>query len=101
MTGETIVDPARLADHLAEIARTGVATEHDEAVLGESIAATIFDAPRRRGAIAVVCSLGMAAAPVATRRRPRSRPKHLRELGASGWPVYNVYTADAEPAAGA
>jgi hypothetical protein len=23
------------------------------------------------------------------------------ELGASGWPVYNVYTADAEPVAGA
>ena len=80
MTGETIVDPARLADHLTEIARTGVATEHDEAVLGESsLAAPIFDATGAAvGAIAVVLqSSEWPPRPDAPRRRPRSGAQHL------------------------
>ena len=80
MTGETIVDPARLADHLTEIARTGVATEHDEAVLGESsLAAPIFDATGAAvGAIAIVLQSSEWPPPAsAVRRRPRSRPQHL------------------------
>ena len=54
MTGETIIDPERLADHLTEVARTGV-VKHDEAVLGDRVAAPIFDATGAAvGAIAIV-----------------------------------------------
>ena len=101
MTGETIVDPARLADHLTEIARTGVATEHDEAVLGESsLAAPIFDATGAAvGAIAVVLQSSEWPPPPALHDDVREAARNIsRELGASGWPVY---TLDAEPATSA
>ena len=70
----------------------GVATEHDEAVLGESsVAAPVFDATGAAvGAIA-----GRVASPPNGRRRPslhddvREAARNIsRELGASGWPVY-------------
>src|SRR3954465_6899522 len=35
MTGETVTDPGELREQLAEVARTGIATEADEAVIGE------------------------------------------------------------------
>src|SRR4051812_2390342 len=56
MTGETIVEAVTLGDPLGEINRTGVATEHDEAVLGESsLAAPVFDSTGLAvGALAVV-----------------------------------------------
>ena len=101
MTGETIVDPARLAEHLTEIACTGVATEHDEAVLGESsLAAPIFDATGAAvGAIAVVLQSSEWPPPASLYDDVREAARNIsRELGASGWPVYTV---DAEPAAGA
>jgi DNA-binding IclR family transcriptional regulator len=101
MTGETIVDPARLADHLTEIARTGVATEHDEAVLGESsLAAPIFDATGAAvGAIAVVLQSSEWPPPPALQDDVREAARNIsRELGASGWPVYNV---EVEPATSA
>jgi DNA-binding IclR family transcriptional regulator len=101
MTGETIVDPARLADHLTEITRTGVATEHDEAVLGESsLAAPIFDATGAAvGAIAVVLQSSEWPPPASLYDDVREAARNIsRELGASGWPVLTV---DAEPAAGA
>jgi DNA-binding IclR family transcriptional regulator len=101
MTGETIVDPARLADHLTEIARTGVATEHDEAVLGESsLAAPIFDATGAAvGAIAVVLQSSEWPPAPSIQDDIREAARNIsRELGASGWPVYAV---DAEPAASA
>jgi len=101
MTGETIVDPARLADHLTEIARTGVATEHDEAVLGESsLAAPIFDATGAAvGAIAVVLQSSEWPPPPALYDDVREAARNIsRELGASGWPVY---TFDTEPATSA
>jgi DNA-binding IclR family transcriptional regulator len=104
MTGETIVDPAQLADHLTEIARTAVATEHDEAVLGESsLAAPIFDATGAAvGAIAVVLQSSEWPPPPSLHDDVREAARNIsRELGASGWPVYNIHTADAEPAAGA
>ncbi len=79
MTGETIIDPARLAEHLTEIARTGVATQDDQAVLGESsLAAPIFDATGAVvGAIAVVLQSSEWPPPVSLYDTPRSRPQHL------------------------
>jgi DNA-binding IclR family transcriptional regulator len=101
MTGETIIDPERLADHLTEVARTGVATEHDEAVLGESsLAAPIFDATGAAvGAIAIVLQSSEWPPPPSLHDDVREAARNIsRELGASGWPVY---TADTEPAASA
>ena len=101
MTGETIIDPARLADHLMEIVRTGVATEHDEAVLGESsLAAPIFDATGAAvGAIAVVLQSSEWPPAPSLHDDVREAARNIsRELGAPGWPVYAV---DAEPAASA
>lgn len=44
-TGETVTSPAEFKDQLAEIATTGIATEQDEAVIGESaLAGAVFDA---------------------------------------------------------
>jgi DNA-binding IclR family transcriptional regulator len=101
MTGETIVDPGQLAEHLAEVARTGVATEHDEAVLGESsLAAPIFDNTGAAvGAIAVVLQSSEWPPPSALHDDVREAARNIsRELGAAGWPVYAV---DTEPATSA
>lgn len=91
MTGETIVDPVALAEHLREVWRTGVAQEHDEAVLGESsLAAPVFDATGAAvGAIAVVVpsSEWPPASPLWDDLREAAR-NVSRELGAPGWPVY-------------
>jgi len=99
MTGETIVDPAKLADHLTDVARTGLATEHDEAVLGESsLAAPVFDATGAVvGAIAVVLQSSEWPPPPSMRDDVREAARNIsRELGAPGWPLY---PADDQPAA--
>jgi DNA-binding IclR family transcriptional regulator len=96
MTGETIVDPTQLAEHLADVARTGVATEHDEAVLGESsLAAPIFDATGAAvGAIAVVLQSSEWPPAPTLRDDVREAARNIsRELGASGWPVYAIHAA--------
>jgi DNA-binding IclR family transcriptional regulator len=101
MTGETIVDPVLLAEHLAAITRSGVATEHDEAVLGESsLAAPIFDATgAAAGAIAVVLQSSDWPPPPSLHDDVREAARNIsRELGASGWPVYTIRP---EPAASA
>lgn len=93
MTGETIVDRALLAEHLKEVSRSGVATEHDEAVLGESsIAAPIFDATGVAvGAIAVVLPSSEWPPSASIHDDVREAARNIsRELGASGWPVYTV-----------
>jgi len=92
MTGETIVDPKALDDELARVSRTGVAGEHDEAVLGESsLAAPVFDATARAiGAIGVV--IPSSEWPPADQLHDdlREAARNIsRELGAPGWPVYN------------
>jgi DNA-binding IclR family transcriptional regulator len=55
MTGETVTDTAELATQLDQIRGIGIATEVEEAVLGEcSVAATVFDGTGGpRGALAV------------------------------------------------
>lgn len=91
MTGETIVDRRILAEHLREVQRTGVAQEHDEAVLGEcSLAAPVFDASGAAvGAIAVVLPSSEWARAVSLHDDLREAARNVsRELGAPGWPVY-------------
>src|SRR5690242_800024 len=56
MTGETLTDPAQLRDQLAVVRHTGIATEHEEAVVGEcGAAAPLADAEGEvAGAIGLV-----------------------------------------------
>jgi DNA-binding IclR family transcriptional regulator len=91
MTGETIVDPKALDDELARISRTGVAAEHDEAVLGESsLAAPVFDATGLAvGAVGVVIPSSEWPLPDGLQDDLREAARNIsRELGAPGWPVY-------------
>jgi DNA-binding IclR family transcriptional regulator len=59
LTGRTITDPGRLADALAGVVADGIATEDQEAIVGEAeIAATVFDHRGHAvGAIGVVGSV--------------------------------------------
>jgi DNA-binding IclR family transcriptional regulator len=93
MTGETITEPATLTAHLGEVNRTGVATEHDEAVLGESsVAAPVFDATGVAvGALAVVQQSSDWPASAGLHDDVREAARNVsRELGAPGWPVYQL-----------
>src|SRR5258707_2948703 len=81
MTGETITDPAVLDEQLERIRSTGIATEVEEAVLGEcAAAAPVFDASgEATGAIGLVvpappCPRG-AGAIDALRATPRTVPR--------------------------
>jgi DNA-binding IclR family transcriptional regulator len=98
MTGETVVDPRTLREHLSAVQRTGVATEHDEAVLGESsLAAPVFDATGTAvGAVAVVMPSSEWPPSDALRDDLRETARNIsRELGAIAWPVS---TRPAQPA---
>lgn len=91
MTGETIVDPDALDEELRRIARTGVAPEHDEALLGESsLAAPVFDATAGAvGAIGVIIPSSEWPPPENLHDDLREAARNIsRELGAPGWPVY-------------
>lgn len=91
MTGETIVDAAVLEGHLVEVARTGIAIEHDEALLGESsIASPVFDATGAAvGAIGIVLPSSDWPPSASTHDDVREAARNIsRELGAPGWPVY-------------
>jgi DNA-binding IclR family transcriptional regulator len=91
MTGDTIVDPALLETHLRDVARTGVATEHDEALLGESsFAAPVFDATGTAvGAIGIVLPSSEWPPSPSMHDDVREAARNVsRELGASGWPMY-------------
>jgi DNA-binding IclR family transcriptional regulator len=89
MTGETVTDPARLHALLAEVAHNALATEQEEAVIGEcGAAAPIFDsAGEVAGAIGVVIPSAdwppadSVFGPVQEAARNISR-----ELGAPRWP---------------
>jgi DNA-binding IclR family transcriptional regulator len=101
MTGDTIVDPAQLDTHLTEVARTGVATEHDEALLGESsIAAPVFDAAGTAvGAIGIVLPSSEWPPSASMHDDVREAARNIsRELGAPGWPMYST---PAQPASAA
>jgi DNA-binding IclR family transcriptional regulator len=90
MTGETITQAEELRTQLATIARTAIAEEKDEAVLGESsVAAPIFGAYGTAvGAIGVVLPTTdwPVSEPVLDALREAAR-NISRELGATRWPV--------------
>jgi DNA-binding IclR family transcriptional regulator len=89
MTGETITDPAELRVQLAEVRRGGIATEVEEAVLGEcGLAAPLADASGEvAGAIGVVVPATEWPPNPATLDALRTAARAIsRELGAPSWP---------------
>jgi DNA-binding IclR family transcriptional regulator len=89
MTGETLTSPDELRDQL-DVVRSGViATEQDEAVIGESaLASPVFDAAGDTvGAIGVVIQSGGPLENHVAREAVRETARALsRELGAQAWP---------------
>lgn len=89
LTGSTVIDPEVLAVQLAEIASYGIATEEDEAVLGESsVAAPVVDS---RGnviaAVAVVIPSSEWPPDSSILNGLRETARNIsRELGAATWP---------------
>ena len=89
MTGETVTDPAVLADQLEHIRAAGIATEVEEAVLGEcAAAATVFDASEEAaGAVGLVVPAGRwPLEPEAIDALRDTARTVSRELGAPVWP---------------
>lgn len=89
LTGDTVTDVAELTLALAQIAERGIATEEDEAVLGESsIAAPVVD---RSGAVIAAVAVVIATSEwlpednVLNDLRETAR-NISRELGATTWP---------------
>lgn len=89
MTGETITSPELLRDQLDLVRSNGVATEQDEAVIGESsVASPVFDSYGEAvGAIGVVVPSGgdVQGREVGDLVRETARAVS-RELGAMAWP---------------
>ena len=89
MTGDTITDPAVLADQLAEVRATGIACEVEEAVLGEcAAAAAVFDATGEAvGAMGLVVPAARWPLPPEAVDALRDTARAVsRELGAAVWP---------------
>jgi DNA-binding IclR family transcriptional regulator len=89
MTGDTITDAATLEAQMAEIRISGIATEAEEAVLGEcGIAAPIIDAAADVvGAVGLVAPSAEWPLPAAASDALRTTARTIsRELGASRWP---------------
>jgi DNA-binding IclR family transcriptional regulator len=89
MTGETISSPENLRDQLDQIRASGIASERDEAVIGESsLASPVFDSYSEAvGAIGVVVPSGgeFDGQNVSDLVRETARAVS-RELGAASWP---------------
>jgi len=89
MTGETITDPVELRRQLDVVRRTGIATELEEAVLGEcGVAAPLADAVgEAAGAIGLVVPTAEWPLPPAALDALRTTARAIsRELGAPAWP---------------
>ena len=90
MTGETVTSREELREQLAVVARTGVATEEDEAVIGEcALAGAVFDATGAvAGAIGVVVPSASWPLDPAAQGAVREAARAIsRELGAPTWPA--------------
>lgn len=90
MTGETITDPAVLADQLEVVRATGLADEVEEAVIGEcACAAAVFDSSGEViGAIGLVVPTGRWPLEPADVDALRDAARTVsRELGAPVWPA--------------
>ena len=93
MTGETVTEPAVLAERLGQVRTSGIALESDEAVLGEcSAAAAVFDASGLAvGAVGVVVPSNEWPVDDGVVDAVRSTARTIsRELGASQWPASPV-----------
>jgi DNA-binding IclR family transcriptional regulator len=89
MTGETVTGQAALEAQLAEVRATGIATEAEEAVLGEcGLAAPVADASGEiAGAIGLVVASGeWPVKPTALDALRDTARAVSRELGAQVWP---------------
>ena len=90
MTAETVTSPEELRDHLSQVRQRALATEQEEAVLGDcGVAAPIFDSSEVvAGAIGVVIPSEdwPASDSVCTAVREAARAIS-RELGAPRWPI--------------
>jgi DNA-binding IclR family transcriptional regulator len=89
MTGETVTGTAALEAQLAEVRATGIATEAEEAVLGEcGLAAPVADAAGEiAGAIGLVVASGEWPVKPAALDALRDTARAVsRELGAQAWP---------------
>ncbi len=90
MTGETVTETATLKDQLVAVRTSAVATERDEAVLGEcGVAAPVFDASGQTvGAVGVVVPTNEWPVDDAVTDAVRSAARTIsRELGAAQWPA--------------
>ncbi len=90
MTGETITSPGELREQLVEVEETGIATEQDEAVIGESaLASPVFDSSGSAvGAIGVVVPSANWPIDALSRDAVRDAARAIsRELGSPSWPA--------------
>jgi DNA-binding IclR family transcriptional regulator len=99
LTAETIIDSAQLTMQFAQVAERGIATEEEEAVLGESsIAAPIVD---RSGSVIAAVAVVMPSSQwppednVINVLRETAR-NISRELGASTWPPRPAIAREAQ-----
>ncbi|NED96237.1 IclR family transcriptional regulator [Phytoactinopolyspora alkaliphila] len=89
MTGATVADPDEFRRQLADVRKTGLAFECDEAVLGEScVAGAVFDSTGLAvGAVAVVVPTTEWPVSDAVTEAVRTTARTIsRELGATRWP---------------
>jgi DNA-binding IclR family transcriptional regulator len=89
MTGETLTSPDDLREQLDGVRSSGIATEQDEAVLGESaLASPVFDSTGEAvGAIGVVIPSGGELESHGARDTVRETARAVsRELGVQTWP---------------
>jgi DNA-binding IclR family transcriptional regulator len=96
MTADTVTDPGRLREELDTVRRTGIATEVEEAVIGEcGVAAPLVDAsgtaPGALGLVVPASRWPLASADVEALRGAARSVSH--ELGASSWPPAATYPA--------
>ncbi len=100
MTGDTVTDAKEIEKQLAEVRRTGLASEVEEAVLGEcELAAVLVDRVGLPvGALGLVASIDAWPLPTEhTAALQRAARSVSRELGATSWPPEALHRDDIRP----